>query len=372
VERTEWDQPAEPAPRWRALLDRALLGRTDENQQVGGAQPPAGQQGSRVTVDGYQTEQPAVGAGTHGDGYRHRYGALAGQPARVDTGAYPQPGQIEWRQAQPRDDATAHAIASLRRDLGRPRVLAFANPKGGVHKTTATALTAATIGSVRGRGVLAWDDNELRGTLGLRAGSARHARTIRHLIADLAEVEASGGLELADRVDDYLRHASDGTYDVLAGEENPRFAQHLDQHTVRRVLELLCRTHDVVCVDTGNNVESANWRTVLQAADQLVVTTVPREDAAFTADWMLDLLNDQGMGRLAAGAVTLLSCATPGHPPLLEDLRAHFTSRTRGVAVVPYDPVLESGSSIEPSMLQPATRQAWLHAAAMMIDAMGQ
>jgi len=166
-----------------------------------------------------------------------------------------------------------NAVSVLRRKLGKPRVLAFANPKGGVHKTTATVLAAATIGSVRGRGVLAWDDNELRGTLGLRAGSARHARTIRHLIADLASVENYSGYELHDRLDDYLRHASDGSYDVLAGEENPRFAQRLDPYTVRRVLELLRRTHDVICVDTGNNVESPNWQTVLQAADQLVVTT---------------------------------------------------------------------------------------------------
>src|SRR5690606_32511192 len=117
-------------------------------------------------------------------------------------------------------------------------------------------------------------------------------RTIRHLIADLDEIEACPGYELAERLDDYLRHASDGSYDVLAGEESPRFAQRLDKKTVRRVLELLRRTHDVICVDTGNNVESPNWQTVLQAADQLVLTTVPREDAAFTADWMLDLLHD--------------------------------------------------------------------------------
>lgn len=334
MERTEsgWGRPAEPAPRWRSLLDRALLGRTGEQQ-------------------------------------------LARRPVEVPRGAAPvdgraagYPGPIEWRQPAPVDDATGQAIATLRRELGGPRVLAFANPKGGVHKTTATALAAATIGSVRGRGVLAWDDNELRGTLGLRAGSARHARTIRHLVSDLAEVETTSGLELADRVDDYLRHASDGTYDVLAGEENPRFAQRLDHRTVRRVLDLLRRTHDVVCVDTGNNVESPNWQTVLQVADQLVITTVPREDAAFTADWMLDLLHDSGLGQLAAGAVTLLSCATPGPQPLLEDLRAHFASRTRAVTVVPYDPALERGSAIEPAMLQPATKQAWLYASAIVLE----
>src|SRR5262249_61940312 len=95
--------------------------------------------------------------------------------------------------------------AELRRDFGGPRVIAFATPKGGVHKTTATALCAATIGSIRGRGVLAWDDNELRGTLGLRAGSARHARTIRHLLSDLTMVEIQAGDQLHETLDDYLR-----------------------------------------------------------------------------------------------------------------------------------------------------------------------
>src|SRR5690606_16340704 len=206
----------------RSLLDRALLGRSDEYHQV----------------------RPVSSAGPTVDG-RSRYHR----------------GQIEWRQAAPPNETTAMAIATLRQELPRPLVVAFANPKGGVHKTTAPALTVAAIGSVRGRGVVAWDDNELRGTLGLRAGSARHARTIRHLIADLDEIEACPGYELAERLDDYLRHASDGSYDVLAGEESPRFAQRLDKKTVRRVLELLRRTHDVICVDTGNNVESPNWQT---------------------------------------------------------------------------------------------------------------
>ena len=108
-------------------------------------------------------------------------------------------------------------------------MIAFANPKGGVHKTTATVLAAATIGSVRGRGVIAWDDNELRGTLGLRAGSARHARTIRHLLHEPGRRSRyARAPNWPSALDDYLRHASDGSYDVLAGEENPRFAQRLD------------------------------------------------------------------------------------------------------------------------------------------------
>jgi MinD-like ATPase involved in chromosome partitioning or flagellar assembly len=297
------------------------------------------------------------------------YDEPAGPRGQVEPrrGGYP---QLEWQQRTA--DPTEQMVQVLRQEIPTPKVLAFANPKGGVHKTTATVLAAATVGSVRGRGVIAWDDNELRGTLGLRAGSARHARTIRHLIADLASVENFSGYELHDALDDYLRHASDGSYDVLAGEENPRFAQRLDPYTVRRVLELLRRTHDVICVDTGNNVESPNWRTVLQSADQLVVTTVPREDAAFTADWMLDLLHEKGMGELASNAVTLLSCPTPNPSPLLNDLAKHFATRTRAVAVVPYDPALESGSSIEHTALQPSTRRAWLQAVGVLLEPFGR
>jgi len=343
VERTEsgWDDPAAPHGRgWRALLDRALLG---------------GRPGSEA---GYQKWQPP----------RRIMNPEA--PAADPRSALQRPSPpVEQPPAAPAPDATQQAAATLRADFGGPRVLAFANPKGGVHKTTATVLCAATIGAVRGRGVLAWDDNELRGTLGLRAGSARHARTIRHLIRDLVEVEMSSGPELIERLDEYLRHASDSTYDVLAGEENPRFAQRLDPNTVRRVLDVLCRTHDVICVDTGNNVESANWQTVLQAADQLVVTTVPREDAAFTADWMLDLLEEAGLEELVRNSVTLISCPAPGHSSLQDDLIKHFSVRTRAVTVVPYDPALESGSSIEYPQLDVATKRAWLRAAAVIMEA---
>jgi MinD-like ATPase involved in chromosome partitioning or flagellar assembly len=289
--------------------------------------------------------------------------SLAPQPVSPGTTG----ARIEWRQTRA-DNELERAVSVLRRKLGTPRMLAFANPKGGVHKTTATVLAAATIGSVRGRGVLAWDDNELRGTLGLRAGSARHARTIRHLLADLMQIESLHAEALLGELDGYLRHASDGSYDVLAGEENPRFAQRLDQATVRRVLDLLRRTHDVICVDTGNNVESVNWQTVMRQADQLVITTVPREDAAFTADWMLDVLDDSGMGDLVSNAVTLISCPSPGPLPMLEDFAKHFATRTRAVAIVPYDPSLEVGSSIEYADLKQETRTAWLKAAAVMIE----
>jgi hypothetical protein len=52
---------------------------------------------------------------------------------------------------------------------------------------------------------------------------------------------------------------------------------------------------------------------------------------------------------------------------MVNDIARHFASRTRGVAIVPYDPVLENGASIEYGQLQPATRQAWLEAAVVIL-----
>ena len=316
----------EPVPRWRALLGR-----------------------SRPRID-----DPAL----PGSGIPHP-GSAPADPRL--------PRQSLGHPVEQTVDLERHpALPLLRKDFGQPKVIAFVNPKGGVHKTTATVLTAAALGSVRGRGVIAWDDNELRGTLGLRAGTARHARTIRHMVADIAEIEAAGS-QLHERADEYLRHSSDGSFDVLAGDEDPKLGRKLDPETVLRVLDILTRTHDIVCIDTGNNVESPNWRTIVSNVDQLVVTTVPREDAAFAADWMLDLLVDDGFEELVANAVTLLSCPTPRPGPLLDDLTAHFSSRTRQVAVVPYDPALEPGAAIKYSQLRDSTRYAWLSAAAMIV-----
>lgn len=318
----------EPVPRWRTLLGR-----------------------NRPRVEDTATLPPSTGFRTVPE--------VVIQPPRQTT-----PARSADMAAR---DLTRHpALPVLRQNLASPKVVAFVNPKGGVHKTTATVLTAAALGSVRGRGVIAWDDNELRGTLGLRAGTARHARTIRHLVNDIAEVEAAGA-NLADRTDEYLRHSADGSFDVLAGDEDPKLGRKLDPETVLRVLDILTRTHDIICIDTGNNVESPNWRTVVSHVDQLVVTTVPREDAAFAADWMLDLLIEDGYTELVANAVTLLSCPTPRPGPLLDDLTAHFKSRTRDVAVVPYDPALEPGAAIKYSQLRDATRFAWLSAAATIM-----
>ncbi|MFG1923767.1 MinD/ParA family protein [Cryptosporangium sp. NPDC048952] len=347
--------PSEPADRGEAVRRwRALLGRSRSRPRpMGVAQPLAP---PLVPPPLAPTLVPPP----------QRVGEMP--PPPVQPAAPPLPAALVGTVPIPQ------ALEVIRAHVGRPKAVAFVNPKGGVHKTTATVLAAATLGSVRGGGVLAWDDNELRGTLGLRAGTARHARTIKHLIGDLPGVESAvtSGQPIQDVLENYLRHSSDGSFDVLAGDEDPRVARHLNPDVVQRLMRLLTSAYDIVCVDTGNNVESANWKTVIQQSDRMVVTTLPREDAAFTADWMLDLLEEDGHADLVADAVTVLSCPSPVRSPLLEELVEHFAQRTRAVAVIPYDPALESGSTIAFSKIADATRRAWLDASAALVQGWGR
>ena len=196
---------------------------------------------------------------------------------------------------------------------GGPRVLAFANPKGGVHKTTATVLAAATVGSVRGKGVLAWDDNELRGTLGLRAGSARHARTIRHLVRDLVDVEAQHRLRPARRGSTTTCGTRPTARTTCSPVRRTRGSRSGSTRTrCKRVLDLLRRTHDVICVDTGNNVESA------ELADRAAGGRPARGHHGAARGRGVHRRLDARPARRgrhgatwSSNAVTLLSCPTP-------------------------------------------------------------
>ena len=65
--------------------------------------------------------------------------------------------------------------STIQRDFDGPRTIAFINPKGGAAKTTGVLAAGYTFGTVRGGGVIAWDNNETRGTLGIRGPGAATA-----------------------------------------------------------------------------------------------------------------------------------------------------------------------------------------------------
>ncbi len=76
------------------------------------------------------------------------------------------------------------------------RQITVVNPKGGAGKTVATLMLGLAFGQTRGGFVLAWDNNETQGTLGMRAQQDVHGRTVRDLLRDLGRF---GGAARPDR-----------------------------------------------------------------------------------------------------------------------------------------------------------------------------
>ena len=259
---------------------------------------------------------------------------------------------------------------AVQRSLRGPRTVVVVNTKGGGGKTTAVYSLAATFGQARGGYVLGWDNNETRGTLAWRAAPARHTNTAVDLLRDLQRFEDPRNARVGD-LDNYVRAQGSAQFDVLASDENAASAASIDDDAFRALHRSLSRFYRILVIDTGNNVKAPNWGAAVDLADQLVIVSSIREDTAGGASWTLDHLMEIGLGPKVANAVTILSApkqtADPDQRAMHIRFREHFTARTRTVLDVPFDAALVDGDSIDYDALSPATRQAWLHAAAAAI-----
>ena len=265
-----------------------------------------------------------------------------------------------------REQEYRHDVEKVRRNFGGLRQVTIVNPKGGAGKTVAVLLLAMTFGQKRGGYVLAWDNNETQGTLGMRAQQDFHTRTVRDLLRDLDSFRGAHG-----RVGDlsqYVRAQSEGMFDVLASDESATAGEMLTATAFADLREVVSRFYKLIMVDTGNNVRAQNWQAALDATDQLVVTMSGRNDSAETAARMLDHLEQNGRHRLVRQAVTVVSM-----PPTRRDLdipaiTRHFAARTRTVVLAPYEKIIDSGEPIRYSHLTSASRSAWLKTAAAVAD----
>jgi MinD-like ATPase involved in chromosome partitioning or flagellar assembly len=261
-----------------------------------------------------------------------------------------------------REQEYRHDVEMVRRNFGGLRQVTVVNPKGGAGKTVASLLLAMTFGQKRGGYVLAWDNNETQGTLGMRAQQDFHSRTVRDLLHDLDHFRGAHG-----RVGDlsqYVRAQGEGMFDVLASDESATAGEMLTAVAFADIREIVSRFYKLIFVDTGNNLRAQNWQAAIDATDQLVVTMSARNDSAETAARMLDHLEQQGRHRLVRQAVTVVSM-----PPSRRDLDVpavvrHFAARTRTVLLAPYERLIDLGEPIRYGQLSASTRLAWLKIAA--------
>lgn len=259
---------------------------------------------------------------------------------------------------------------TIQRDFDGPRTIAFINPKGGAAKTTSVLAAGFTFGTVRGGGVVAWDNNETRGTLGIRGARSTHRNTTRELLEDLGRFSDVYQSRIGD-LGAFVRSQGDAHFDVLASDERPDVTGMIRAEDFDAVHKLLERFYRIILVDTGNNMRAENWLAAAGAADLLVVTSTVREDTGYSGLWMLDALQDAGYHDLKRKTVTVLSDpSVQVDGKLAHDMVDVYQQRTRAVYRVPYDPALVSGSVVPYNQLSKATRREWLRACAGMASAL--
>lgn len=310
------------------------------------------------------------------------YDAFAAAAAQSAAASPPEWGWRGWvrrktgglitPQAGRDEVAYREALHQVQSTFMGPRTIVFVNPKGGASTTTSTLLAARTLGVHRGGGVIAWDNNETRGTLGSRAIPARHINTARELLDNIAMFEDSATTRIGD-LGLYVRGQGPAFFDVLASDERAEVTGHIAPDDVERLHRLFQRFYRLVLIDTGNNMRAANWLKAVHSADLVVVTTTIRQDAASSALWMLDALERDvyGPGGLKPKAITVLAEPAPEYDHRLRAMMENtFGARTRAVCPIPYDPALVDGGVINYDRLSQRTHSAWLFACAAMASAL--
>jgi MinD-like ATPase involved in chromosome partitioning or flagellar assembly len=247
----------------------------------------------------------------------------------------------------------------VRRPLPGPRQIAVASMKGGVGKTTVTALLGLMLAEHRGDRVIALDANPDAGTLADRLAGSTDA-TVRDLL------DAIDNLRSLSDVARFTTLA--GRLQVLASEQDPARSEAFDRVEYEQVCAVLARFYNIVVTDSGTGMVHSAMDGTLALANSLVIVGSLTIDGASRAAKTLDWLIAHGHGEMVARAVAVLSGDRTSTEIDTDRLLAHFSARCRAVVVIPQDPHLATGGRIELDALRPATSDAFLELAALVAD----
>jgi MinD-like ATPase involved in chromosome partitioning or flagellar assembly len=150
--------------------------------------------------------------------------------------------------------------------LRRCVTIAVMSPKGGVGKTTLTALLGSLLAMLRRDRIVAVDNNPDFGSLG-RTLTPEH--TV--FVDDLLEVLDSPELTVTE-LDANLARAAHGMM-VLPAPTDPVRMARLDEEAYTRVIRRLQDMVGVVLLDCGTGLHEPASRAALRTADQVVLIT---------------------------------------------------------------------------------------------------
>lgn len=256
-------------------------------------------------------------------------------------------------------------VQALSQHWPGPRKIAVVNGKGGVGKTLTNAMLAAVFARHGGAGVLAWDNNDTRGTLGWRTEKGPHDATVHDLLPAAAKL-LSPSAQAADLAR-FVHHQTSDKYDVL--RSNPELLaakQRITEEDFDALHEVATKYFRLVFFDSGNDESSPRWLRMIDHTDQLVVATTALGEPAESGALLLEALEqrDERSAELARNAVVIvLQSERNGTMAEAQRFADGFAGIARVAVTIPFDLSLHGGA-LRFDSLNRATQNAWLAAGA--------
>jgi MinD-like ATPase involved in chromosome partitioning or flagellar assembly len=244
---------------------------------------------------------------------------------------------------------------------GGARFIPVLTRKGGVGKTTITALLGMALSDIREDRIIAIDANPDRGTLSERVNKQTRS-TVRDVVTLAPTINS---------FNDFTTMVSrdETRLDILASDTDPLLSEAFDENDYNVVADLAARFYSIVLTDCGTGIVHSVMRATLQRADSVVIVSGGSVDEARLASETLTWLEANGYQHLVKNAVVALNTATQGTNLVkLEEIEAHFKSRVREIVRIPYDPQLAAGSVINYRDLKPLTKTSVRELAALVVD----
>jgi MinD-like ATPase involved in chromosome partitioning or flagellar assembly len=250
-----------------------------------------------------------------------------------------------------------------------PRKISVVNGKGGVGKTLTTAMLTAVFARHGGAGVLAWDNNDTRGTLGWRTEKGPHDSTVQDLLPATGQL-LSPSSQISDLAR-YVHHQTGDKYDVL--RSNPELLatkQRITQDDFDALHSVAAKYFRLVFFDSGNDESAPRWLRMIDHTDQLVVATTALGESAESGALLLEALHerDEHSAALARNAVVVvLQSERNGTLAEAQRIADGFTGIARAAVTIPFDRALHGGA-LRYDSVSTATQNAWLAAGAAVAD----
>jgi MinD-like ATPase involved in chromosome partitioning or flagellar assembly len=213
--------------------------------------------------------------------------------------------------------------------------------------------------------VLAWDNNQTRGTLGWRTEQGPHEATLHELLPETDRLLSSGAQ--ATDLARYVHHQTRDRFDVLRSQPMVLAEQQrIVADDVDRIHAVAAKYYRLIVMDSGNDESDPVWLRMIDHTDQIVVATNTRAEHAEAGALLLEALasRDARSARLAQNAVAIVSQADPNvSSSEVRKVVDGYRALARDVVSIPYDTAM-IGGLLHYGALRPATQRAWLTAGA--------